>query len=223
MTTTNTSATGGILCPTPAMGLDQEDEDVQGLDEGLLDGSIHVTGKLLNRFLTVYFAALACMDSKLFRPRWQPEPPNLPTDAKGNAADWCALGITKRKADTFAYEGHNKEGDGFDEVIRNEELEILVSFYGPNSDANADRLRDGFQLAQNRELLAKNEMGLIETGDITIVPALVKERWLYRADMTVYIRRAITRGYGVLNLKSAEVELVVEGTSTRTIDINPGA
>lgn len=206
MTAAVDSTTRGCLVTVPALGLDEEDADVQGLDEGLLDGSIVVTGDNLDRFLHAYFACLIGMDGKLMRPRWQPRAPVQPA----RDVNWAAFGVIARRADTFAAEVHGANEDGFDETIRHEIMEILVSFYGPGADANASALRDAFQVAQNREVLQINGMGFREANDLLHVPEQVNDFWLQRVDLTVYIARAIVRQYEVLNLLEAQVGLNTE-------------
>lgn len=136
MTASSNSTVAGCLARLPALGLDEEDADVKGLDEGLLDGSILVSGKTLTRFLQALFSCVSGLDGKLFRPRWQQEPPNLP---KVNA-NWAALGITDRRGDVFSATVHSpgkNGGNGFDTVSRTEELDVLTSFYGPDAESYA--------------------------------------------------------------------------------------
>lgn len=199
------------------MGLDEENTEIEGLDEGVLDGDVLLVGSVdgriaaqrIDRFLQAWFVGITGMDATKFRPRWQPEPPNLP--AAG--ADWAAFGVVATKADVFPAIRHVAEdatgGDGFDELQRNEEMDVLVSFYGPNADAYARALRENCQVAQNREVLLRAEMGLIETSDITTVPSLIKNKWLYRADITIRLRRLIRRQYRVENVVAADIELKV--------------
>lgn len=208
MTAAFDSSTRGCLATDPTFGLDQEDADVQGLDEGLLDGSVQLNGQNLNRFLQAWFTCLIAMDGKLFRPRWQPEPPNLPD---GN---WAAFGITRRRGDTFAVEKHIEVEQGMDEIHRHEEIDVLVSFYGPGADANASALREGMQVSQNREPLMRQGMGLIEASEVLPVPSTVKQRWLYRSDITVRLRREIVRAYPVLHLLAADGTLKANAAIT---------
>lgn len=204
------SAAPGCLVPEPAFGLDQDDVEVQGLDEGLLDGSIAVNGQNLRRFLQAWLTCLIDMEGKLFRPRWQPEPPNLPD------GDWAAFGITRRRSDTFAADLHDSADVGFSEIRRHQELDMLVSFYGEGADANAEALIDGMQVAQNREPLFRQGFGLIEASEPLTVPSLVKSRWQMRVDVNVRLRREISRQYAVLNLTSAAVELRTQDRTTTT-------
>lgn len=182
----NDSATGGPLTPelVPAPL-----EDI-ALDDFLHDLIVGITG----------------LDNTLVRPRWQPEPANLP-DVGTN---WVAFGIVSKEADTYAVEQHIATGQGFDYLKRQEVLNIFCSFYGPQAGSYAELLRDGLQIAQNREVLQLNMMGLVETKETITAPSLVKDKWLFRVDLMVRIRRQILRQYPVLNVLSAQGTIDVE-------------
>lgn len=187
----NTSATGGALTPTltPA--------PLEG--EALLD------------FFHDWFVGITGVSGSLIRPRWQREPANIP-DAN---TTWIAFGISNRKSDTFAAEQHYPQGAGYNQIRRHQVLNVLLSFYGPDADNLAHLLREGVQVAQNREPLSANNMGLVETGDTHSVPEMVKDKWYYRVDMTVVIRRQIVRNYAVQNLLSGQVSLDNEFYTTQ--------
>lgn len=81
---------------------------------------------------------------------------------------------------------------------------MTASFYGPNSHRYAGILRDGLSIAQNREPLQLRDMGLVDVGAVVSVPSLVQQRWIRGADLTIRVRREITREYAILNLNSAQ-------------------
>lgn len=188
----NTSATGGFLLPS---------EHLPPLE-----------GQALLDFLQEWLVGITGLDASLVRPRWQPEPPNLPDDF----VTWVAFGITKRVAETFSAEVHSPTEDGYNSTVRHEELFLLASFYGPDADEYCSRVREGAQVAQNREVLLLNNMAFVSCEDMTAMPELVKEKWLYRVDLPFSIRRKIVRNYSVRNLVSAEV---VINDETRTVDV----
>lgn len=200
----NTSATGGPLVPASSPA--------------------PLLGQALNRFLSAWLVGICGLPGTAVLPRWQPEPANLPT------GPWMAFGITKRRADTFAYVGRGIPDidDSYDELQRHEELTILCSFYdlGVNgqADAFAEMLREGLQVPQNLEPLQLAGMGLVETGELIAVPSLVKERWLYRVDLPLVIRRQIVLRYPVLTLLSADITLEAEVSNdsviTETIEVS---
>ncbi|GHE70024.1 bacteriophage protein [Camelimonas fluminis] len=175
----NTSSTGGYLTPE-AIPSPLEDD---GLDD----------------FLQAMVAGITGLPGKMVRPRWQPIPPKQPTPE----TDWSAIGITTRTPDDNAVVIHRPDGEGADALQRHEEFDALASFYGPNCQQYAGRLRDGLSIAQNREPMQRLGMGLVNVGNIVLLPELLNQRWLRRADLTVRIRRQIDRTYPVLNILSS--------------------
>jgi hypothetical protein len=111
-----------------------------------------------------------------------------------------------------------------DILYRNEELDVLCSFYGLSATRYASRLRDGWQIAQNREALQLAGAGFIAAGEMTTVPDLVNNIWVYRVDLPLSFRRAILRAYPVLDITSADAksELITDiSPLVRQISINP--
>lgn len=175
-------------------------------------------GQALNRFLQTWVAGLTGLDGTLVRPRWQAEPPSFPVD--GTA--WAAIGVTRRPSDTFPHVRHDPTGEGFDVLYRHERLAMLCSFYDLGTNGQADYycalLRDGGAIAQNREILILNQFELVNFDEPIAVPVLTKQRWLYRVDMVVNLRRVIVRAYPVLNLKRAEGIIVDDEGFSRPFD-----
>lgn len=182
----NTSATGGYLTPSvsPAPLTESAFED----------------------FMHDVLCGLTGLGNDLVRPRFQEEPANSP------AADvsWVAFGITKISPDTYGVELHDPTGDGATHTQRHEEVEWLLSFYGPAAETYSGIVRDGLQVSQNREVFTLNGMGLVDTGDPRKAPDLVKDRWRTRWDMRLTIRRIVLRTYQVLNLEAAKGQLDTE-------------
>jgi hypothetical protein len=114
---------------------------------------------------------------------------------------------------------------GYDQLQRHQTLVLRCSFYdtGTNGQADfyADFMKDALAIAQNREPLQLAGMGLIDVEEPVVVPSLLKERWLYRTDLVVNLRRVILRNYGVLNIESLDAEIVAQPDgSAATITIN---
>lgn len=156
----------------------------------------------LDRFLSNLVSSITGIPGELVRPRWQKEPPNEPDFN----VDWAAIGETgPRTRDVFSAEVHvGGLSDGQDIVIRNEILQILCSFYGPNAQANSELLAMGLGLAQNREAMELNGFGLVEVQDSLRVPALIKDRWLWGMDTPIRLRRQQQYTYAVPSLIAAE-------------------
>ena len=190
----NTSATGGFLQPqaSPAP-LD---------DSALVD------------FLQSMVAGITGLSGSVIFPRWQPEPPNMPAFG----TNWAAIGITNRKPDTFASVQHVSSPTPYDIVKRQEELTLLVTFYGPKAETNCGIFRDGLQLPQNREVMNQYGLAVIETGDPVTAPELVKDRWLYRVDIQFRVRHQIVRNYAIEDLASAQITINNE-LYTETINV----
>lgn len=172
----NTSATGGYL------------QQVAGPMEGLD----------LRRFLGTVLVGVSGLDPQLVRPSWQQNPPPIPNID----TDWMAFGISARRADNDPYQAEKDDGQR-SIMARHEELDILLTFYGPNCLQIAAELRDGFELTQNTESLLLAGMAYIDLSDIVHAPELVNERFYDRADATLTIRREVRREYRILNFVAA--------------------
>lgn len=184
----NTSATGGYLLQTAA--------SIDGLD--------------LRRFLGAFIVGVSGLPAEYVRPAWQPNPAPVP----GIDVDWAAFGITNRRADSDPYIEQNADGPE-STLSRQEDLDILVTFYGPNCLDRAAQFRDGTDLTQNTESLFLSGMGIADISDIVHAPELVNERWFDRCDLTITIRREIKREYRILNFVSAYGEIDANrGTET---------
>lgn len=186
--------------------------------EGVLT-SVPLHGQELNRFLQQWIVSLVGLPGPLVRPAYQAEPPNVPT----NGVAWGAFRIQTTRADKFPAFVHSGAGQGSDTMQRHETLEVLVSFYDRGTSGQADNLaallRDGSAVPQNREILTQNGFALIEVGDLTTVPSLLKRIWLYRVDVPMVIRRQVNRTYPVLSLLSMHGQLY--SPSPQPIEASP--
>ena len=197
----NDSSTGGPLAP-------------------IAGGPAPLEGLALNDFIQGWIVGITGLPGTMVRPRWQTEPPNIPT--AGTA--WAAIGVQVRPADTFPVVLHSataNAGNGQDEVHQHEDLEILVSFYDLGTNGQADSyaatLRQGLAIDQNLELLTNNGMGLVACGEPIPLPSLLKKLWLYRVDLAVQVKREIIRAYPVLNVETAAAMLEAENAGGHLI------
>lgn len=193
----NTSATGGYLAPIarPVMGRD------------------------LTRIFQQMVVGITGIDGESVRPRWQAEPPNIP-----NFGDvWSAIGIQRRETTGFAWEQFSRGDNPTYYLSRQEELRVLCSFYDNGVDQVADEaaltLRDGLQLAQNREVLDAAGIGFINSGSLIPLPSLLKQRWLYRVDLPLMFRRTMVWAYPVLPLLGTEVQVHAERADGTIYDV----
>lgn len=178
----NTSATGGPLAPAVAS---------PPLDDDALDD-----------LLQELVAGVTGLPPSLVRPRWQPVVPKQPEPG----TDWCAIGIPHQENDAGPVIQHDPAGEGSDTYIRHQEIELLCTFYGPHAKGYAQRLADGMAIPQNSEQLGAADMRFIAASGIRAAPDFVNQQWVRRYDLTLTLRRKITRTYPVLNLLSAEVQ-----------------
>lgn len=198
------SSAAGYLAPNPAPA----PQPLEGQD--------------LSTFLQQVVAGVTGMPGPSILPRWQAEPPTIPSTFTA----WAAVGITRRSADTFAWVQHQSVAgtNGYDELQRDELIYLLCSFYdtgsGGQADTNASLLRDGLQIEQNRAILKVNNIGLVGVEDAIILPTLIKQRWLYRVDHNVVFRRRIQRSYPVLDLLAFST-VVLNTSIPSTVPIHP--
>lgn len=189
----NTSATGGYLQPSSTAPLDDQ---------------------AIDRFFHDVIAGVTGIDPTLVRPRWQPDPGNMP--AKGT--DWIAQGVTDRKDDGVAWQEFDESTQIFT-ICRNQELINLVSFYGPNASATEALLRDGLSLDQNREYMNSQGIALVRVGDPKNASMLINEQWVKRIDVQITFRRLISREYPVLSLLAGAVQIETDTGLIETINI----
>jgi hypothetical protein len=199
--TPNTSASGGPLQPAPVPA--------------------PLEGEALQIFLQNWLAPLCNLPGNMVRPRWQPEPDNVPTS--GTA--WMAMGLVpERHTDTFPALLQSSDGSSIG-LQRQEEIHLLCSFYDLGStgqaDANASLLRDNLAVPQNWEPLIDAGFMFAYVGDMTTAPVLLATRWLYRMDLPVVIRRQINRTYPVLDVLSMNGEIETDSGLDFPISAGP--
>lgn len=149
-------------------------------------------------------AGITSLPGSLVRPRWQPNTPKQPEPS----VNWCAIGVMDVIPDDGPFIQHVSAGNGSDDYIRHEQINLACTFYGPGAQLNASALRDGFAIPQNMEALNGVGIYFVECGPLRPAPELVNQQWIRRYDLMVRFRRQVKRTYGVLNVFSANVELI---------------
>jgi hypothetical protein len=190
---TNDSASGGYLAP---------------------EADLTPDGDSLDDALQVLVAGVTGLDGTLVRPRWQPEPPLSPD----KRVTWCAVGVQSQTPDANPYEMHDPAGDGDTTMQRHETLDVLVSFYGPQSQVTAGVLRDGLFIGQNRETARAQGLALVEVGPLRRVPDLINQIWRNRVDLGITFRRQVNRTYPIRNLLSAAGTIQSDAPLTVAVD-----
>ncbi len=176
--------------------------------------SIPLEDAALDAFLQSLIAGITGFSTDYVRPRWQQTPPVQPPITQ----DWIAVGVQSQKVEAglpvVIHRQTTTQGVSADVVQRHETVEILCSVYGPNCGNNASLIRDSFYIAQNRETLLLAGMGLKDVSkDILNVPYLRNDQWYPRKDVTVYLVRAVTRVYPILDLLSSSGTITTTKTS----------
>ncbi|WP_431207507.1 phage neck terminator protein [Burkholderia cepacia] len=194
----NDSSTGGYLAPAVDAPPAEDDE---------LDDLVHDL-----------VAGVTALAADLVRPRWQPVVAKQPEPG----VNWCAFGIQTQTPDVSPAIVHNGANEGSDTYIRHQDLDVLCTFYGPAAKGYAQRLADGLALPQNREQLQLLDMAFVGVSEIRAAPDLVNQQWVRRYDITVKLRRKVTRTYAVLNLKSVQASTTTDASPpvTSTINVN---
>lgn len=187
----NTSATGGYLTGT---------ETALNIEHFFHDLIMNLTG----------------LDKTLVRPRWQPNPPVIPS----SNTDWCGFGVEELAADDSAYV--NKNTTLTADLIRHEKYKLICSFYGANARDNCRKMRDGLEVGQNREVMSLANIGYINCSPARHAPELINDIWYDRYDIDFEFAREVAKTYNVEDIAYASVYLIIDGgadINTKTITI----
>lgn len=229
--TVNNSSTAGFLLP---------DSEIEFVGSGVItfvgNGPIiwvnsipyqvPLEDQALDDFFQILVSGITGLPGTNIRPRYQEtEVPNIPD----YGTDWAAIGVMNIDSDDYPYVQHYDDISytsgtfAFDQMIRHENIEVLVSFYGPNAGNNCSILRDGLYIPQNFEYLTLAGMGLTAAGPhMQKVPQQIKTKWWNRYDIYLYIKRAIQRRYAIFSLLSAAAQLWSNISNDLDIGQTPG-
>lgn len=166
-------------------------------------------------FVQAWLMGLTGLATDLVRPVYQAEPPVVPS----SGTIWMAFMLSTAQADTFPFVG--QAGEAF-QLQRHETLRCLCSFYDTGSTGFAQKyasiLRDGTSIPQNLEYLQQQNMAFVACDQQVPVPSLLKQQWLYRVDLPVWLRRQVNRNYTVPTIEIGEAELITSVGITVEID-----
>jgi hypothetical protein len=181
----NTSATGGYL----------------------VQASGPIYGDALDDFFHNVIQGLTELDENLIRPLFQLNPPPIPEPD----IDWIAFGINITEAEKGTAHIQMAEDGLSGEMKRQERLEIPFQIYGINNFDIANKIRDGLQLGQNREVLYHNNISFkgFETP-LTKLTEDVNGRYYKRCDFTLSFMREVNRVYPILSFEAVQFEIKKE-------------
>ncbi|MCE0438686.1 hypothetical protein LVW23_24720 [Klebsiella pneumoniae] len=135
----------------------------------------------------------------LVYPRWTDPQKQIPK----NGTTWCAFGVTGIQED---FNPAYVQGEENTDQWSHETISLILCFYGPQGLATATRFRDGLLVAQNNEELNRSGLTFMQQGRILNLPELINNQWVRRYDISVDLRRKITRQYGIQSLVDAPVQ-----------------
>lgn len=188
----NNSASGGYLLPSTEPTYDTALEDL---------------------FQTV-IVGITGLPGNLVRPRYQKDPPNQP----GFDVDWASFGVYVEEDMWDAF--RTLHPDGSYTIEGQELIRLKVAFYGPSFSVISRRWRDGMKIGQNRDALAAQKIAFVDFDPTAVVPALLKQQWVKKADVNARFHRWAVRTYPVLSLVSADVDIDNESYHT-SVSVNP--
>lgn len=171
-------------------------------------------GVTFRRFIHGLIAGITGLNATLVRPMWQPNPPVVPS----REVNWCAYGITSQRAEPGGIYHDQKDITGTPaQIVRHEQVDIICAFYGSECLGYAEVLRDGIEIAQNREALFLNGVGLNGFGDIIQAPELVNDVFFPRADVTMTLNREIRRTYNISHFVGAMGSILADDAKSQPL------
>jgi hypothetical protein len=203
----NTSGSGGPLFP--ALPLPLDDYALDAVFQTLVANVTQLSGALV---LPRWQMALPIAPGQVGGPPKKPEPPT----------DWCAIGITEVTQDAGPWEVYDPVAN-LVTYWDHETLDLLASFYGPNSQSFARLLRAGLNVPQNTEQLLPYAIRYIDCSQIRTTSELVKNQWVRRQDVSLQFRRKVTMTFEIYNLLIAEIHLQDDTVVNDTIVVPPGS
>lgn len=107
--------------------------------------------------------------------------------------DSCSIGILTFQAnDNPAFV--NQTDDSV-QLWRNELIEVMISFFGPNGQGFATQFRDGAAIAQNQAVLNQAGLTFSALGAIVSAHELKNNQWVRRYNQHLTLQRKVIREY----------------------------
>jgi hypothetical protein len=166
----------------------------------------------LRAFIHNIIAGVTGLANDRVRQAWQATPaPVLPIET-----DWAAFAVVQQSGDFDSYLSENDTGLTAN-VRRDEVVDVLCTFYGPNCQRSAALLSDGLQLSQNRAAMQSVGAGLVGFSPTVHAPELFNDRYIDRVDTTMTLRRQILRAYPILSFLAAYGDVETETESQQWV------
>lgn len=172
--------------------------------------------------ITAVISATTGIPPALVRPRWQPTPPQQPPPG----TLWAAVGVTRRLAEGYSWQGMTTSPGTTTEALllkRWETVEVLCSFYGPNSEDQAELFRDSLYLGQNLEALIANGFQVTGLDDVLAVPDLTNWQWIDHQDVRLTLARELDRYFPMQSLQEGNGTLDTDVGYVSQLDSNQAA
>lgn len=154
----------------------------------------------LERLISRWIRGVTGLDATLVYPRWTDPQKQIPK----NGTTWCAFGITGIQED---FNPAYLQGEESAEQWSHETVSLILCFYGPQGLAMATRFRDGLLVSQNNDELNRSGLTLLQMGRILSLPELINNQWVRRYDISVDLRRKITRTYNIASVIDGSVTI----------------
>jgi hypothetical protein len=138
------------------------------------------------------------LSPEMVRPRWQENTPRPPDEEK---LCWASFGVARIALMGAPEMRHVGENEGHDILVSQEELLILVSFYGQESTALACLFRDAIHVENNRAPLRAAGLNFVKAEPLTTAAFVYLEKWRHQAVLPCVFRRETRRIVPVLNLR----------------------
>lgn len=171
-------------------------------------------GDELENIFQAVIVGVTGIPGRMVRPKFQKDPPSQP----GFDIDWCAFSVYVEPTIWNAYK--TLKPDGSYVVEGTEVLLVTCSFYGPHYQAMELTWRNGVQIGQNLDALYAAGMSFQSFNDPVVVPVLLKEQWVKKADVKGTFHRWASRTYPVLSLTGAD-GTVTDGIVSVPFTITP--
>lgn len=156
----------------------------------------------LNLILNEWVKSITGISEELVRPLWQTDAPNIPE----KDVNWISFGVSNFDSENLYFQQNANDSSS----KNNEELTILMRFYGKDAQSIANNFKASIQIPQNNYQLNKLGLTYHRSSNVSNFPELYNNQWFKRFDLTVYLRRRNDRTYQIKTIESFDFKFIVE-------------